>query len=204
PLGLDHRFHDQFAFVVEDGDGNRCGVHIHADVFGTIHRGRSFLSEMWKRSKGTTKGRSSLLAKKFRNTELAERFFEGGMISRTWGNRCPRSSAGSPGEVGRGVKGARRAFISTLDAPPDLLRIERGDEAKRSAVELRSLAVGFRCCIKGSPDLMKITGRPSILPSKTPEEPNALLHQAPQMRKPAHCLHASRAPLASPKVTSPV
>jgi hypothetical protein len=85
------------------------------------------------------------------------------MTSRTWGNRCNPSSAGSRGEVGRGVKGARRAFISTLDAPPDLFIIERRNEAERSTVELRSLAVGFCGCIKGSPDFMKSKGRPSIL-----------------------------------------
>ena len=82
------------------------------------------------------------------------------MTCRTWRNRCNRSSDASPGEVGRGVKGARRAFISTLDAPPDLFRIEHGNEAKRSTVELRSLAVGFCCCIKGSPDFHEIKGEP--------------------------------------------
>jgi hypothetical protein len=85
------------------------------------------------------------------------------MTSRTWGNRCHRSSAASPGEVGSGVKGARRAFISTLDATPDLFSIEHGNEAKRSAVELRSLEVGFCGCIKSCPDFTKSKGRPSIL-----------------------------------------
>jgi hypothetical protein len=55
--------------------------------------------------------------------------------------------------VGRAVKGARGAFILTLDGPPDLLTIERGNEAKRSSVELRSLPERFcsrlRCCTKG-------------------------------------------------------
>jgi hypothetical protein len=41
------------------------------------------------------------------------------------------------------VKGARRAFISTLDSPPDLFTMERGNEAKRSTVELRSLTADF-------------------------------------------------------------
>jgi hypothetical protein len=62
------------------------------------------------------------------------------MTSRIWGNRWNPSWAGTGGEVGSGVKGARRAFISTLDATPDLLTIEGGNEAKRSTVELRSLA----------------------------------------------------------------
>jgi hypothetical protein len=87
------------------------------------------------------------------------------MTCRTWENRCKRSSAASPGKVGRGIKGARRAFISTLDAPPDLFRIEGGNEAKRSTVELRSLAVGFCGRIKGCPEFMRSKGRPSILRS---------------------------------------
>ncbi len=72
--------------------------------------------------------------------------------------------------VGRGVKGARRAFISTLDAPPDPFIIERGNEAKRSSVELRSLAEDFPlprgccvCCIKARPTPQK--GRTLIMRS---------------------------------------
>jgi hypothetical protein len=61
------------------------------------------------------------------------------MTSRTWGNRYNPRLAGSPSEG--------------------------GDEAKRSVVELRSLAVGLCACIKGCPDFTKPKGRPSILPS---------------------------------------
>src|SRR5262252_10351607 len=46
------------------------------------------------------------------------------------------------------VKGALKAFISTLDSLPGSLTIERGNEAKRSSVELRSLVEGF--CFLGS------------------------------------------------------
>jgi uncharacterized membrane protein len=46
------------------------------------------------------------------------------------------------------VKGAPKAFISTLDSLPGSLTIERGNEAKRSSVELRSLVEGF--CFLGS------------------------------------------------------
>src|SRR6516225_267096 len=63
------------------------------------------------------------------------------MTCRTWENRCKRSSAASPGKV----------------------RIEGGNEAKRSTVELRSLAVGFCGRIKGCPEFMRSKGRPSIL-----------------------------------------
>src|SRR6516164_6760013 len=65
------------------------------------------------------------------------------MTCRTWENRCKRSSAASPGKV----------------------RIEGGNEAKRSTVELRSLAVGFCGRIKGCPEFMRSKGRPSILRS---------------------------------------
>src|SRR5262245_55409756 len=66
---------DQLPRGIQHRDGNRCRVHIHTDIFKAIHRGRSFLSELRKRSKVTTKGRPFILAKKFRATGLAERFF---------------------------------------------------------------------------------------------------------------------------------
>jgi hypothetical protein len=46
------------------------------------------------------------------------------------------------------VKGALKAFISTLDSLPGSLTIERENEAKRSSVELRSIVAGF--CFLGS------------------------------------------------------
>src|SRR5215469_11594107 len=41
------------------------------------------------------------------------------------------------------VKGAPKAFILALDSLPGSLTMERGNEAKRSSVELRSLVEGF-------------------------------------------------------------
>jgi hypothetical protein len=49
----------------------------------------------------------------------------------------------SPEDAERPVKGARRAFISTLDRIFRASTIEAGNEAKRSSVELRSLAEFF-------------------------------------------------------------
>jgi hypothetical protein len=46
------------------------------------------------------------------------------------------------------VKGALKAFISTLDSLPGSLTIERRNEAKRSSVELRSIVASF--CFLGS------------------------------------------------------
>src|SRR5215469_4109711 len=46
------------------------------------------------------------------------------------------------------VKGALKAFILTLDSLPGSFTMERGNEAKRSSVELRSLVEGF--CFLGS------------------------------------------------------
>jgi hypothetical protein len=76
-LGLNDGFHDQLSGGIPHCDGNRCRVHIHGDVFATIHRERSFLSgeRLKQHSKFTPQGRSFILAKKFRATGLAERFF---------------------------------------------------------------------------------------------------------------------------------
>jgi hypothetical protein len=49
----------------------------------------------------------------------------------------------SPEDAERPVKGARRAFISTLDRTFRVNTIENRNEAKRSSVELRSLAEFF-------------------------------------------------------------
>jgi len=49
----------------------------------------------------------------------------------------------SPEDAERPVKGAQRAFISTLDRIFRASTIEAGNEAKRSSVELRSLAEFF-------------------------------------------------------------
>jgi len=42
-----------------------------------------------------------------------------------------------------GCQGRLKAFILTLDSLPGSLTMERGNEAKRSSVELRSLVEGF-------------------------------------------------------------
>src|SRR5215831_8669044 len=47
--------------------------------------------------------------------------------------------------LGRRSRAPARAFISTLDRLSRPLTIARGNEAKRSSVELRSLVEGF-CC----------------------------------------------------------
>src|SRR5579875_3469608 len=166
PLGLDHRFHDQFPVEVQDSDLYRCGVHIHGYVFRVLHQGRAFLSEMRTRSKGTTKGCPSLLAQRFCATEPVERFLGGGRTAGRWGNRCHGNTAASPGEVGRGVQGARRALVLTFEVPPDLFRIEHGNEAKRSTVGFPSLSVVVCSCIKGCHGFTKSKGRQSILRGK--------------------------------------
>src|SRR5215472_10057095 len=49
---------------------------------------------------------------------------------------------------GETVKGARRAFIWTLDSLPGSSQSSAGNEAKRSSVKLRSIVEGF--CFLGS------------------------------------------------------
>jgi len=62
---LDDTFHHDLAGSIPNRQRNAFLVHIHADIFGTVHWGRSFLSELGNRSKFTTKGRPFILAKNF-------------------------------------------------------------------------------------------------------------------------------------------
>ena len=59
----------------------------------------------------------------------------------------PKNLHTSPFRSGKTVKGARRAFIWTLDSLPRFFTIERRNEAKRSSVKLRSIGEGF--CFSG-------------------------------------------------------